>query len=62
MTRSVTGAATDRSDVELSLTVVRYADRPDRCTMYPPDTDGDVRMSTWLSADRSVFVCLDGMR
>lgn len=62
MTRSATGAATDCSDVELSLTVVRYTDGPDRCTVYPPDTAGDARMSTWLSADHSAFVCLDTMR
>jgi len=44
-------AATDRPAIELSLSVVRYADGPDRCTIYPPDATGDARMSTWLSAD-----------
>ena len=60
--RGVATAATDRPDVELSLTVVRYADGPDRCTVYPPETSGDARMSTWLSADRSVFVDLASMQ
>ncbi|MFC6757479.1 MULTISPECIES: DUF7511 domain-containing protein [Haloarcula] len=55
-------AATDRPDVELSLTVVRYADGPDRCTIYPPDMTGDARMSTWLSADYEAVVGLSSMR
>ncbi|MDS0283651.1 DUF7511 domain-containing protein [Haloarcula onubensis] len=58
----VASAATDRPDVELALTVVRYADGPDRCTMYPPDLTGDARLSTWLSADHGVFVDLAAMR
>ncbi|MBV0924670.1 hypothetical protein KTS45_10720 [Halomicroarcula limicola] len=51
-----------RPDVELSMTVVQYSDGPDRCTVYPPGLSGVARMSTWLSADRSVFVELDAMR
>ena len=61
-TRQVVREAVDRPDVELALTVVRYANGPDRCTIYPPGTDGDARMSTWLSADRSAFVDLDAAR
>jgi len=61
-TRQVARGAGDRPDVELALTVVRYADSPDRCTVYPPGADGDARMSTWLSADRSAFVELDTAR
>ena len=57
-----TTAATGRPDVELSLTVVRYADGPDRCTIYPPEATGDARMSTWLSADYGSFVDLDAMQ
>jgi len=48
--------------VELSLTVVRYADGPDRCTIHPPDASGDERMATWLSADREAFVGSEAMR
>ena len=54
--------ATDRPDVDLSLTVVRYADAPDRCTIYPPATTDDARMSTWLSADSDAFVDLASTR
>jgi len=58
----VAAGAADRPDVELSLTVVRYADGPDRCTIYPPAATGDVRMSTWLSADYGAFVDLASMQ
>jgi hypothetical protein len=59
--RGVAETAPDRPDVELSLTVVRYTDGPDRGTVYPPETSGDARMSTWLSADRAAFVDLETM-
>jgi len=52
----------DRPDVSLSLTVVRYADGPDRATLYPPEASGDARMSTWLTADRGAFVDLQSMQ
>jgi hypothetical protein len=58
----VATAATDRPDVELALTVVRYADRPDRCTIFPPESTGDARMSTWLSADYDAVVDLASMQ
>jgi hypothetical protein len=48
--------------VELRSTVVRYSDRPDRCTVSPPDCPEPARLTTWLSADRSVFVDRDAMR
>jgi len=60
--REVAGATTHRPDAQLSLTVVRYTDGPDRCTLHPPDASGDARLSTWLSADRSAFAALDAMR
>lgn len=60
--RSETQAAPDRTDPELSLTVVRYSDRPNRCTVAPPGLTGDARMSTWLSADQSAFVSLADRR
>jgi hypothetical protein len=60
--REVAGATTHRSDAGLSLTVVRYTDGPDRCTLHPPDASGDARLSTWLSANRSAFAPLDAMR
>lgn len=54
------GGAADGTD--LTLTVVRYTDRPDRCTVYPPDASGDARMSTWLTVDRAACVDLDTFR
>jgi len=51
-----------RPDVGLTLTVVRYTDRPDRCTVYPPEASRDARMSTWLTVDQSVCVDLDSVR
>ena len=51
-----------RTEIELSLTVVRYADGPDRCTMYPPGAAGDARLSTWLSVDRRACLELAAMR
>jgi len=52
----------DDRGVELSMTVVRYSDGPDRCTVYPPGLSGVARMSTWLSADRSLFVDVASIR
>jgi len=60
--RGVATAATDRPDVELSLTVVRYADGPDRCTVYPPGVTGDARLSTWVSVDYGAVVDLAAMQ
>jgi len=54
--------ATDRPDVELSLTVVRYADGPDRCTVYPPAVTGDARLSRWVSVDYDAVVDLGSMQ
>lgn len=46
----------------LELALVRYADRPDRCTIHPPDATGVDRMSKWISVDRSLVVDVDSMR
>ncbi|WP_135364005.1 DUF7511 domain-containing protein [Halosimplex halophilum] len=46
----------------LELALVRYADRPDRCTVHPPDATGVERMSTWISVDRSLVVDAASMR
>jgi len=65
MSLNQTGAtadATDRPDVELSLTVVRYEDGPDRCTVYPPNATGDAQLSTWLSVDYEAVVDLATMQ
>jgi hypothetical protein len=42
--------------------LVRYDDRPDRRTVYPPGCSGDARLSTWLSADSDAFVDLETVR
>ncbi|WP_254271786.1 DUF7511 domain-containing protein [Haloarcula marina] len=51
-----------RRDIDLSATVVRYTDRPDRCTVYPPGSSGVARMSTWISADADAFLDIETMR
>jgi hypothetical protein len=65
MSPNQTGAtpdATGQSDGELSLTVVRYDDGADRCTVYPPNATGDSRLSTWLSVDYEAVVDLAAMQ
>jgi hypothetical protein len=52
------GRTAERPDVELALTVVRYSDAPDRCTLHPPDASGQERLTRWLSADTDAFVDL----
>ena len=54
-------ARTD-SPATLASTVVRYTDRPDRCTVYPPGASGDARLSTWFTVDSTVCVDLESMR
>lgn len=44
------------------MTVVTYADAPDRCTVSPPGLSGVAQMSTWLTVDRSSVVSLQEMR
>lgn len=50
------------SPIALESVVVRYDQRPDRRTVYPPGLSGVARMSTWLSADAGAFVDLDSAR
>ena len=53
---------TDSRRIDLESIVVRYEDRPDRCTLTPRECpDGD-RLTTWLSADIDAFVDLEAMR
>lgn len=47
---------------DLHAEIVEYPDSPDRVTVYPPGLTGVDRMSTWLSADRSLLVDLDERR
>lgn len=57
-----TSRPTQQRQSDLQLTVVHYADGPDRATMFPPATDDCDRMTTWLSANRAVFESLQSMR
>ncbi|SNZ16197.1 hypothetical protein SAMN06269185_2721 [Natronoarchaeum philippinense] len=50
------------SPVGLCHEVVAEADGPDRCTIFPPDATGVVKMSTWLTADADAFVDLSTVR
>jgi hypothetical protein len=43
-------------------TLVRYADRADRRTVYPPAATSVARMATWLTADDDAFRDLESMR
>lgn len=60
---------TDNSDAtdptnpfELRSVVVRYATRPDRCTIYPRRESCCEHVDAWLSADADAFVPLEKMR
>jgi hypothetical protein len=55
-------AAVGESAPALASTLVTYADRPDRRTVYPPGTTSVARMSTWLTADADAFRGLEEMR
>ncbi|GAA0267125.1 DUF7511 domain-containing protein [Halobacterium noricense] len=60
-TDSTRGARQSRDDVDrtpLDATVVRYQNTPDRCTLSPPDVDGDRRLTAWLSVDADALVTL----
>lgn len=46
----------------LQLSVVRYDERPDRGTIYPPGLSGIDRMETWMSVDLDVLVDLPSRR
>ncbi|WP_136716472.1 DUF7511 domain-containing protein [Halorientalis salina] len=56
--RSGTGA----DECELVSVVVEYDERPDQCTIYPGDSEGITRMSSWISADIDCFVDCRAMR
>jgi Fe-S-cluster containining protein len=47
---------------ELRSVVVRYEERPDRCTIYPRRESCCEHVDAWLSADADAFVGLDEMR
>ena len=44
--------------VELEVICETYEDEPDRCTIAPKKCSSDKRLTTWISANRRVFVDL----
>lgn len=46
----------------LALAIVHYSDRPDRCTVYPPDASGVARLTNWLSVDCDLLCSLEDWR
>lgn len=46
----------------LAFVRVEYPTGPDRCTIFPHDSEGLTLMETWLSADDDAFVDLGAMR
>lgn len=49
-------------EIDLRMSVVEYAHRPDRCTVYEPDLSPIARMSTWVSVDVSLVESLASRR
>lgn len=54
------GESDDRRALE--CLVVRYRDRPDRCTITPRECSEEERITHWLSADLSAVVDLEEVR
>lgn len=52
----------DEASERLESIVVRYEQRSDRRTVYPPGLSGVARASTWLTADADAFVDLEANR
>lgn len=57
-----TDATTADASRALAAVVVRHADEPDECTIFPTDADGEEIVTTWISAREGSFVGLDEMR
>lgn len=57
---SATQYSSDAADLE--SIVVRYEDRPDRCTITPRECADAERLTTWLSADVGAVVDLADVR
>ncbi|UHQ96055.1 DUF7511 domain-containing protein [Natrinema halophilum] len=63
-TRQRLAAATQYSSdkTDLESVVVRYEDRPNRCTIVPRECPEAERVTTWLTADARAFVDLEDAR
>jgi hypothetical protein len=55
-------APSDPTPPTLRHRLVEYPTGPDRCTIYPTDTSGVSRMSTWISIDARYLVDLESVR
>lgn len=51
-----------RRSTDLKAIVVRYGNRPDRCTIAPRECTGGERLTAWLSADLDSFADLEENR
>ncbi|UPW01416.1 hypothetical protein M0R88_04765 [Halorussus gelatinilyticus] len=47
---------------DLRAVVEERDDRPDECTLYPPDADDEALVAEWITAEEGSFVDLDEMR
>ncbi|WP_157572919.1 DUF7511 domain-containing protein [Halogranum rubrum] len=52
----------DATQPKYDAEIARYDDAPDECTISPTATEGEERLTTWLSAQDGSYVDLDGMR
>jgi hypothetical protein len=52
--RSEPGPRSDHPASTFRTVVVRYADAPDRCTIYPRVCDDEERQVTWISVDLDI--------
>lgn len=60
--RTAAGDQRTTRSIALEFIIVRYENRPDRCTIAPRDCPDAERMTTWLSADVDAFVDLENHR
>ncbi|QLK26870.1 hypothetical protein HYG81_04465 [Natrinema zhouii] len=60
--RLATAAQYETDAPALESIVVRYEDRPDRCTIAPRECSEIDQLTTWLSADVGAFVELADMQ
>jgi hypothetical protein len=56
------GNGKEVSAQELQAIVEKYEERPDQCTIFPSNSEGVERMSTWVSAREGSFVDVGTMR
>ncbi|MFC6768595.1 DUF7511 domain-containing protein [Natrinema soli] len=61
--RRLAAVAQHESDAPaLESIVVRYEDRPDRCTIAPRECSEEDQLTTWISANVRTFVDLADMQ